>query len=250
MNTNSTRSLLALGLFASSLLPVGAAQPNADQILRQMSASIGGAQNFSFTAHRQIDAALTGKALPSDAAVEISVMRPDKIKAVSTSKNDIRHIVADGTRLTLVDQKKKFYATVPMKTSIDGLVERLDEKYGFTPPLAEFVVSNPYGELRNQAAKVSYLGEATFRSGFLGLQGVTCHRLGLSGRIADAELWVGVKDHLPRKLNATFKDRPGQPKLKVEFTRWNLAAKLAPSDFAFTPPAGGMKIEMKTSSKR
>lgn len=247
----NTALLTALALLcASPLLAADAGKPDANQILRQMSAKIGGTRQFSFTARRELDASLTEEGvLPQSANIKVSVLRPDKVMASSASKNDVRRIIADGQRLTLLDEKKNLYATVPMRTSIDGLVVRLDELYGFTPPLADFVVSDPYKGIMQQAHTASYLGRATYHTGFLGIAGVECHRIALAGKIADAELWVGVADQLPRKLTATFKDRPGNPQLKIEFSDWNPAAKVTAQDFVFVPPKGAQKITMRTTAE-
>ena len=58
MKLTHSKSLLALGLFVASLLPIVAAEPDADQILQQMSAKLAAAQNFSFKATRAIDTEL------------------------------------------------------------------------------------------------------------------------------------------------------------------------------------------------
>ena len=76
-----------------------------------------------------------------------------------------------------------------------------------------------------------------------------CHRLLLSGHAVEAELWVGVNDHLIRKLVATFNDRPGNPQIKIEFSDWNLAAKVTDGQFTYVPPPGAMKIPMRTTSR-
>ena len=85
----------------------------------------------------------------------------------------------------LLDEKNNHYAKVPMRTSIDGLVEQIDMKYGFVPPLAEFALSDPYKEFKRQARGFTYLGREKTREGFLGLGGVECHQhlaLGQRGR--------------------------------------------------------------------
>ena len=146
-----------------------------------------------------------------------------------------------------LDEKQGFHATVPMRTTIDGLVDALDAVYGFTPPLAEFALSNPYADIRRHAHTVTYLGLAK-TGGFLGMGGVECHRLGLKGKLADAELVIGVSDQLPRKLVATF-HRAGQPQVRIDFSAWNLAATATAADFTFTPPQGAQKIEMWTTAK-
>lgn len=253
MKTNITFAAISLTLAVTFTSPTFAAdtnKPDADQILRQMGKKIGDARQFTFKAHREIDAALlVGSDVPEDSRVEAAVMRPNKLAGKSTSKGGVRRVYADGQNLTLLDGKKNLYATVPMHTSLDGLVEVLDAKYGFTPPLAEFALSNPYQDIRHNAQTVSYLGQGIYSTGFLGLAKVECHRLALKGKVADAEIWIGINDNLPRKLIATFKDRPGQPQLRIAFSAWNLNAKTADRDFTFVAPKGAMKIPMRTTAE-
>jgi hypothetical protein len=243
------KSILGLALLAAYLLPVAAAEPKADQLLREMSAKLAAAPTFSFQATREIDPGLMeGVDVPVKAAISAVVQRPNKLAGSSVSKDGTRRFVFDGRTLSLLDETKNYYATVPMNTSLDGLVEQLDQKYGFTPPLAEFALSNPYADFHRQAQTITYLGRAEMTGGFLGLGGVECHRLGLKGKEADAELWIAVSDLLPRKLVATF-HRTGQPQLRIAFSSWNLAAPVSAAGFTFTPPNGAQKIEMWTTAK-
>ncbi|MCE9610312.1 MAG: DUF2092 domain-containing protein [Chthoniobacter sp.] len=249
MKLTHPKSILTLGLLAASLLPAAAAEPNADQLLRQMSAKLVASKSFTFQATREIDSALLeDHSLPEKARIAVTVQRPNKLSARSESKAGARRFVADGRTLSLLDEKTNHYATVPMHTTIDGLADQLEQKYGFVPPLAEFALSNPYAEFKRQAHTISYLGRGKTTEGFLGLAGVECHRLALKGKVADAELWIGVGDQLPRKLVATF-HRAGQPQLRVAFSTWNLAAPVNAADFTFNPPQGAQKIEMWTTAK-
>lgn len=229
-----------------------AATPNSqggDELLRQMSAKLAAAKSFTFQATREIDPALLdGRKVAEKARVSVSVQRPGKLVGRATSKEGVRRFIADGRALTLVDEKANHYAIVPMRTTIDGLVEKLEAEYGFTPPLAEFALSNPYADFRRQAQTVTYLGRAKVAGGFLGLGGEECHRIGLKGRRADAELWVGVGDQLPRKLVATF-HQPGNPQVRIQFSKWNLSAPASAADFQFTPPPGAQKIEVWTTAR-
>jgi len=248
MNTSRSKSLLTAGLIAASLLSVAAAEPNGDQILRQMCKKLATAQTFSFEAKREMDAALIPiQNMAVEARISVSVQRPNKIAAQAVTKAGVRRFIFDGRTLTIVDEKKNLYTTVPMRTTIDGLVDQLDVKYGFVPPLGEFAVSNPYTEFTREAQSVKYLGTEKIGTGFLG-GGVECYHLGLKGKEADAELWIGVSDQLPRELVATF-HREGNPQLRITFSTWNLAAHMTASDFAFTPDKGAMKIEMLTTAK-
>jgi hypothetical protein len=250
-----TASLALMAQLASTALAACpacstcAGGPNADAILKQMSSTLAAAKQFRFAAHRQIDAALlAGRNLPTDANVVVTVQRPNKLAAKSRSKGDVRHSYFDGRNLTLVDVSRNLYSTVPTRTSLDGLVAELDQKYGFTPPLAELALSNVYADIRWKANSISYLGEEKI-GGFLGLGTVACQRLALSGKVLDAELWVGVSDHLPRKLVATAKTHAGKPQIKVEFSDWDLTAKTSDQDFVYVPVKGVTKIPMRTTEE-
>lgn len=235
---------------ATSSFAADAAKPDADQLLRGMSAKLGAARSFTFEATREVDASLAGgTGIPRKAQVAIAVQRPGKLSARAVSKEGTKRLVADGRTFSMLDEKMSFYATVPMKTTIDGLVERLDEKYGFVPPIAEFVVSDVYAELRREVRTVTYLGRGKASGGVFGFGGIECHRVALKGKIADAELWIGVEDQLPHKLVATFRDWPGKPELNIQFKNWDLAANVPSQSFVFTPPKGALKINMKTTAE-
>jgi len=251
MKSNRSPFLTTVTLVAASLLPLAAAEPNpnADQLLRQMSAKLAAATSFTFQATRELDPGLVeGFTVPQRANISVAVQRPDKIVARATSNLGVRRFIADGRTLTILDGRANCYARVPMHTTLDGLVDQLDAKFGFTPPLAEFALSNPYKEFHRQAHSVSYLGRAKTKAGFLGLSGDECHRIALKGKEADAELWLAVSDQLPRKLTATF-HRPGQPQVRITFSKWNLAAPVNPAEFTFSPPHGSQQIEMWTTAK-
>jgi hypothetical protein len=243
----SFRAILLSAFLATPAIAVNVAAPDADQLLRAMSAKLAAATSFRFEATREIDPALLeGRDVPEKARVTVTVQRPNKLTARVASQEGKRHFVADGRTLSLLDQKKNHYATIPMRTSLDGLVEKLDREYGFTPPLAEFAVSNPYAEFREQAHTVTYLGRVKQPGGFLNSGGVPCYRIGLKGKTADAELWIGVDDHLPRRLVATF-HRAGRPEVRIAFSNWDLNAPVNEREFVFTPPKSATKIEMWTT---
>jgi hypothetical protein len=236
----------ALALF-SAVAPAFAAD-QADEILRGMSAKLAAAQHLRFEATREADAALrAGYGLPEKARVTVVVARPNQIAGHAVSSAGTRRFIADGKQVTVVDEKNGHYAQVPMRATIDQLVDKLDDVYGFTPPLADFALSDVYRDLRRQVHHISYLGKARL-GGFAGLGGEECHRLALAGRMADAELWVSVSDQLPRKLVATFR-QTDRPQLRITFTAWNLQAPLTAADFAFKPAPGLTKVEMWSTAR-
>jgi len=210
------------------------------QRLRQMSDTLAQARQLTFKATRQLDAALVaGGTVPESSEIEVSISRPRMIRARMVSAAGSRQFYADGQRVSLFDESMKLYATVPLAGTIDEMVNAIDERYGFTPPLAEFALNDPYQKFSAQIQSSVHKGKES-------INGVECDRLAFTGEIADADVWIAIADHLPRRLVATFKDRDGSPQLKVDFSDWNLAATLEESSFVFDPPAGAEKIVMAT----
>jgi len=101
---------------------------------------------------------LEGHDVPEKARIAALVQRPNHLATQSISKSGTRRFVFDGSTLSIMDGGKDTYAIVPMRKSLDGLVAQLDEEYGFTPPLAEFALSDPYGNFKREARTVSYSG--------------------------------------------------------------------------------------------
>jgi hypothetical protein len=217
-----------------------AASNDPDQLLRQMSEKLAQAKKLTFKVDRKLDAALVeGSNIAENAQIEILVSRPGKFQAKSDSKDNARQVFFDGQNLSIYDETMKLYATVPVAGTIDEALAKIDEKYGFTPPLAEFILSDPYAALDKLIKSKAYKGKEN-------IAGVDCHHLSLVGDVADSELWIGTADLLPRKLVATFKDREGSPKLQEDFSNWNLAPTLDDKLFAFLPPPDAEKIDMVT----
>ena len=234
---------LALACSRAAEKPIDTATNDPDQLLRQMSAKLAQAKSLTFKVNRKLDAALVeGLNVAENAQIEISVSRPNKFLAKSDSKDNVRQIFFDGQSLSIFDQTMNLYATAPVAGTIDEAIAKVDAKYGFTPPLAEFILSDPYRALSQIIKSKSYKGKEQ-------MAGVECHHLTLSGEVADSELWIGTADLLPRKLLATFKDREGSPQLQADFSNWNLASSLDDKVFAFVAPKDAEKIEMVTEAQ-
>ena len=242
-----TSRLLLCALAATALLGLSACgrapEPPAtnftpELVLRGMSEKLAKSQRLTFKVTRHLDAALIeGRELPESAQIEVSVARPNKLMARSASTDDVRRFYADGTNVSLYDEKMNLYAVVPSPGTIDETVARINDAYGFTPPLAEFALSDPYASISLHIQSSSYKGVEI-------IDGVNCHHISATGELVDADIWVGANDHLPRRLVATFKDREGSPQMKADFTSWDTAAKFGDETFTFSAPAGAEKIEM------
>ena len=124
--------------------------------------------------------------------------------------------------------------------TIDEVVDKIDREYGFTPPLADFVLNDAYRKFSGQIQSSAYKGIET-------INGLECDRLALGGEVADADIWISRDTQLPQRFVATFKDRQGSPRLTINFSDWNLAPTLEDASFAFAPPKGADRITMDST---
>ncbi len=233
--------LVALSTLSAAQAAAPSAPPpeaEARRLLVEMSRHLAEERELTIEVRRRMDRALApGLDAPEDARITVQVRRPDKLHATIRAGEDVRHVWYDGQTFTVFDETKNLYARTPMSGTIDDVVRRLDERFGFTPPLAEFVANDPHAFIRGQV-NAARLGP-TERIG-----GQQCRQLDLTGDDARAKLWVGQESRLPCRLEATFTRIDGNPELRVEFERWDLNADIPDSAFVFTPPKGAHEITM------
>jgi hypothetical protein len=73
---------------------------------------------------------------------------------------------------------------------------------------------------------------------------VKCTHLAFRGSEVDWQIWIEDGDKpLARKFILTSKKVAGVPEFTVLIRSWDIAPKLANSEFSFTPPKGAKKIE-------
>jgi hypothetical protein len=214
---------------------------DADQVLRRMSERLAGTQRLGITARREADPdLLQGRDLQAQTTITVRLIRPQRIAVDLESDGNRRAMYSDGNTFVLQDMSKNLYATTSIKTSLDDLGEQLERVYGFVPPMAEFVANHPYESIQARVSDVTYLGEGPDAAG------VRCHRIAAAGEVADAELWVGSADFLPRQLIATFRTIASRPQIRLYFSSWDLSPAWSGAELVFTPPAGAVRIPMRS----
>ncbi len=207
-------------------------------LLRQMSARLANAEALTFEANRHVDPGLIeGRDVPEEAAIRVFVKRPDKLYAVARTPTGTRHVYFDGQEVTVFEEEKGLYAKAQVSGTIDTMIQHLDERFGFVPPLADFVANDPYALMSEQVRQLRHVGTET-------VDGKSCERLEATGELATADLWLASDSSLPCRLVARFTRLEGEPETRVSFSSWNLDADLSDEMFSFEPPEGAVEIEM------
>lgn len=215
-----------------------AIEPAADELLHKMSDKLSSASQFKITGKRTMDPALAqGRPVSLNIQCELALRRPNQLMAKMEGDKTKRAFFYDGAHVTLIDKALNAYATVDSSGTIDEMLDRLQEKYGFTPPLADFLVQNPYADLTRNVQSGRVQGREA-------VEGKECHHLAFTQDQVDWDLWLSADELLPRKFVLIQKNMPGRPRLEAVITNWDLAPQFDDKSFVFKAPQGAEKIEM------
>lgn len=212
--------------------------PKADKALKEMCSFLGNLKQFTFEGEELVDEVLdNGQKLQFSHQRKAAVSRPSMMFAQFKGDLADRQFYFNGTTALLYDKDKKVYGSQAFKGSVNGLIDMLHHKLGFTVPLSDLLMSDAYKILTQEVTSGTYVGKHN-------VGGVPCHHLAFTQKLVDWQIWIDAGDEpLPRKMIITQKQLRGEPQFIALLTRWNTAPKLTDDMFDFTPPTGVRRID-------
>jgi hypothetical protein len=213
-------------------------QPDARAIMMQMAEFLSKAQRMSVTVHGAYDALQPeGDKVEWNEVRTVTLSRPDRLRIDSERSDGTRSLVLfDGRQITTFDESGQVYAQAPQPGGVDETVVHFVRDLGLRLPLAVLLLGSLPAELQQRVQSVEYVEKT-------GTLGAPAHHLvGQTGTV-DFQLWIADGDQpLPVRAVLTYRNDPGQPQFRAQFSDWNLAAEPTDSTFTFTPPTGANKI--------
>ena len=214
-------------------------EPQAAQVLKQMTDYLKGLQQFSVQAEITEDVLLdSGLQIQDGRSVKASVRRPDRLRVDSEGDVDDRQLFYDGKTITLMDLSKNVYSTIDVPPDIDAALNHTIKAYNLRAPLADLIYANAY----------DYLMEGTLAGFYLGLskvQGQLCHHLAFRQKEIDWQIWIeNGPTPLPRKFLITDKKAQGL-QVTALLSQWNTSPQLEESLFTFVVPAKAEKVTLR-----
>ena len=230
--------------------PAAPAAPNAaapaiaeqaDRLIKEMSAYIGSAQEFTFHADVTFDHVLpSGQKLQFSAAEEVVLQRPGRLYVEWNGDLGARKFWYDGKSVTLYDPATPFYASETAPPEVDDMLGQLLPKLDFVPQLADFLYRDPYKAVRDNIQYGFDLGQTD-------VNGRSCRALAFVEKDIDWQIWIENGPQLtPCKLVITYKNQPAQPQFTAVFSDWDFAPRIAEPVFTPELPPGTQKIPFAT----
>lgn len=180
-----------------------------------------------------------GRMITYFSTAAVAVQRPNKMMAKRTGDGPAFDLYYDGKVFGGVDTKLGLYARMDAPPTLDALMSAVVEKTGMTFPYADFLYSDVFAALTNGLTYADAVGKVT-------VNGVPCEHLVFAGPDIEWQIWLGPeKDPLPRRLAVTYLNAERQPRFLMNFSDWDLKARLSAGRFELKPPSGAKLIEFR-----
>jgi hypothetical protein len=223
------------------------AQPvarQADAALKAMGKLIGSANAYSFSADVTFDHVLpSGQKVQFAAAQDVVMERPGRLRVAWNGDLGARQFWYDGKTITLFDPALPFYASATAPGDLDQMLDLVVDKYGFSPPLADFLYSDAYKSLRQNVQYGFDLGESR-------INGRTCRSFAFVEKKIDWQIWIASgPEPVPCKVVITYKTHPAQPQFTAVFSDWKFSPRISRNTFTPELPARLERIGFRDVSK-
>ncbi len=158
--------------------------PHADELLSNTCAALGAADALSFHAEILFDKVLPHAVKVQYAAeMNIAIQRPDELMVDYHSDLGGKELWYQGDTLTIFDEPHQMYASMKVPSSIDAMLDQVEQTQHLTLPLSNLAYSDPCQRIRKQIIFGSYIGVND-------VNGVDCDHLAFSSSNIDLQLWL------------------------------------------------------------
>ena len=207
-------------------------------LLKQSADRLSAAKSFTVqTVSSAESPSPDGRMITYFSTTAVAVQRPNKLMAKRTGDGPAFDLYYDGKVFGGVDTKLGLYARMDAPSTLDALIPAVMEKTGMTFPFGDFLYSDVFAALTNGLTYADAVGKVI-------VNGVPCEHLVFAGPDIEWQIWLGPeKDPLPRRVAVTYLTVERQPRFLVNFSDWDLNARLPASRFELKPPSGAKLIE-------
>ena len=227
-------------LYFAAVLTVGslgaatpsAIDPNALSLLKRMSDSLTKTKGFTYRSRVVTEVpSVTGQNVTLLPEGSVAVRRPDKLRASYGGDAPPFDLFYDGKTVSVLAPHASVYSSIQAPATLDAMLSGLRKNTGLRLPAVPLLKDDPYASLTRDLQSAVVVGETR-------IDGVPCDHLAFRRPGVNWEIWIETGSRaLPRRLAATFTDRPNFPRTTVEFTRWNLHPWLPDFLFQFHKPS-------------
>lgn len=208
--------------------------------LKAFSDFMGGLKLFTFKAVGSFDESEpSGVNIKRFLTVEAAVQRPDRLVLQFTfDDGTVRKAWYKDAEITFASITDGTYSRMPAPETLDELFVYVERKLGFSPPLADFLVSDIYDAHAKDLLSAVYLGEKV----------VNDHRLdhiSFESQGADWQIWLDAgASPFPRRVQMEFLRAQAPVQYSIHFLEWNRKVVSTDMMFDFVASSDWKEVEL------
>lgn len=209
-----------------------------DQLVNETCSFLRDQKSFTVEMDVTYDNVLdSGAKVQYSAYQALSVNKPNKVRSDYTGDERNTRFYYDGESFTLYTTDLGLYATKPAAPSIDQVVANLEEKYGFTLPMANLLVSDPCPIFTANVQDAVFVGANMVNR-------TPAYQVLFTGENRDYQVWFSQNEQpLLMKVVITYKTLPGAPQYAAVLSKWDFNPKITADTFTFEPPEDAFGID-------
>jgi len=223
-----------------ALLTQGKAEiePDAKALVESVATKLQSAKTLRVTAkHKLAEPIGVGSKLDKGPLL-VTVKRPNLFYVMQSAKEETREMAYDGKEICIMHPKLKHHALEPLKAdTIEQFADQMEKQFGFRPPLAELLSEDMATQLFKHVTSAKVVGNE--RVGWTRCKHLHFVQEGMTG-----DLWVGIKDTLPRRYMLTFTNITGNPTWDIRLSKWELDKPVDDSLFTKRPASDSTQVKM------
>lgn len=235
---------------------IASIQPEADEVLREVSTYLLSLDSFSSDLSVVMNMEAEGLKQEMSTAYTLAVRRPNKLALTLLKGMMGVSVVSDGTSLYSYMPAVKRYVVEKAPETLSDISEESELwRMGIGPAMGgigmvdSLIAANPYEVIMEGVTSGVYVGTND-------IGGTLCHHLSYQQDEFDWEVWVEVGDQpvlrrlvpdLTKAFGRMEDTMPGferpEIRLSVTFENWKTGENIPDDVFVFTPPEGAEKAE-------
>ena len=133
--------------------------------------------------------------------------------------------------------KEDLVAVADAPPTIDAMLKMAFEKAAISFPFDDVISSDPFKNLGPDLKLAFFIGQSHV------VGGTVTDMVGIANGLAQAEVWIGAEDRLPRMVRVTYYNEPGNYRHVVEFSDWHLDPQIPPGTFMSAAAAKAKRIK-------
>jgi hypothetical protein len=201
-------------------------EPKAIEILKASSQRLAAARTMRFKAVVSYESpSRLGPPLVYTTRSEVTVKRPNMLRVITPGDGPESDFYYDGKTMMAFSPAENLVAIADAPPAIDEALKAAFDSAAIYFPFADFIVADPYKDIADGMVTAFYIGQSHE------VGGTTTDMVAYASANLLVQVWIGVKDKLPRRSRAIYANDPAQLRHQMDLSDWRLDAPVPAGAF-------------------